>query len=63
MLKKCCHLLEKKVTHPMRMQDFQTQQKPHVTKAQHNANKAFACQFSNQINENDVVNVVHIAVS
>ena len=32
----------KKVTQLMRMQDFQTQQKPHVTKeAQHNADKAF----------------------
>ena len=26
----------------MRMQDFQIQQKPHVTEAQHNADEAFA---------------------
>ena len=28
---KCCHLLEKKGAHLMRMQDFQTQQIPHAT--------------------------------
>ena len=27
----------------MRMQDFQTQQKPDVTEARHNADEAFAC--------------------
>ena len=34
------YMLKKKATQPIRMQDFQTQQKPHVTKVWHNAGKA-----------------------
>ena len=31
---KCCHLLAKKATHPMRIQDFQTQQMLHAMRMQ-----------------------------
>ena len=30
---KCCHLLEKRAAHPVRMQDFQIQKIPHATEA------------------------------